>query len=305
MRQEIVIVLYHHIADRGDALTSQLDVSTKSEVFERHIRYFARNFDFVSGTDLIGGVLPRKPILVTFDDAYRSVLDIGGPILKSVNAPSLFFINPATVIGDTLPLDNVLSFAIEELGFKKVLSVLNLDQTNVTSTAGLIATIGPRMNKAKVAAAKERLYLAASTTEREVRRTANIFLDPADFKTLPGVGIEVGNHSMSHMFFRALSRDELNTEIIESRALLERLSGQPIRHLSIPYGNCLDATETALDLARSGGHEAIFLVHAKSNRFPLEPDIFYRISLGNVPPEKLHLRLSVMPMMRSLRDWLW
>src|SRR5262245_5985248 len=85
MRQEISIVLYHHIADDKHLLTKQLGVTTRPDTFERHIRYFAQNFDFVSGYELITGALPRKPILVTFDDAYRSVLDVAGPILKAVN----------------------------------------------------------------------------------------------------------------------------------------------------------------------------------------------------------------------------
>ena len=55
----------------------------------------------------------------TFDDAYRSVLDVAGPILKAANAPSVFFVNPATVTDSFLPVDNVLSIAIEEFGGKE------------------------------------------------------------------------------------------------------------------------------------------------------------------------------------------
>jgi peptidoglycan/xylan/chitin deacetylase (PgdA/CDA1 family) len=305
MWREILIVLYHHIAAGEDSLTGQLGLATKPDIFERHVRYFAQNFDFVSGSDLITGVLPRRPILVTFDDAYRSVVEVAGPILKAVSAPSVFFINPATVIGDILPIDNVLSIAVAELGWERVLSMLHLDNAGITSAAQLIADIVAKMKQPQIRAMKHRLCSAMGATEAEIRRATNLFLGSGDIKALSDLRMEIGNHSMSHAFFRSLSQHELETEIIESRTLLGRLSGQPVLYLSIPYGNRLDATEHALDMARASGHKAIFLVHAKSNRFPPGSDIFYRISLGNTTPQELPLKLRVMPLLRSVRDCLW
>jgi|ERR1700730_544770 len=157
MDSEITIVLYHHISSDADRLTHQLDLSTTPEVFEQHVRYFAKNFDFVRPADLFSGVLPRKALLITFDDAYKSVLDVGGPILSGVNAPSLFFLNPATIMKDTLPIDNALSFAVEELGLPKVLSLMNVKNSGLTSTSELISSILPEMKLAEVKAAKQRI----------------------------------------------------------------------------------------------------------------------------------------------------
>jgi peptidoglycan/xylan/chitin deacetylase (PgdA/CDA1 family) len=304
MRREITVVLYHHIAEQDEPLTSQLGLLIRPDAFEKHIKYFASNFDFVSGSDLVGGILPRRPLLVTFDDAYRSVLDVASTILKSANAPSLFFINPGTVVGATLPIDNVLSLAVEELGCDRATAVLNIGEGKISSVRRLIANVLPKWSQAQIADAKQRLCAAIGTTEAELRRTSKLFLSTADIRALSSLRIEVGNHSMSHTFFRSLSPAELETEIVDSRAVLEGLSGQSIPCLSIPYGNMLDATEHALAAARRS-HKAIFLVHAKSNRFPLAPDIFYRASVANAKPEELPFRLRVMPIMRSVRDWVW
>ena len=306
MRREVFIVLYHRIAEDEHSLTKQLGVTTKPDTFERHIRYFAQNFDFVSGYELINGTLPRKPILITFDDAYRSVLDTAGPILKAVNAPSVFFINPATVTRRSLPMDNILSLAVEELGWNKVLSVFNLDKTAITSTTQLIANVVPKMTQSEVKEAKQSLCSTMGTNETEIRlKSSKLFLDAADLEMFTSFRIEIGNHSMSHTFFRSLSRSEMNTEIVESRALLQDMSRQPIRYLSIPYGNMLDATENMLDVARHSGHKAIFLVHAKSNRFRPAPDIFYRTSLENTQFNGISFKLRAAPVLRSIRDWLW
>jgi peptidoglycan/xylan/chitin deacetylase (PgdA/CDA1 family) len=300
--REIVIVLYHHIAECNDSLTNQLAVSTKPDVFEKHVRYFAKNFDLVSATDLLSGSLPRRALLVTFDDAYRSVLEIGAPILSTVKAPSLFFINPATVASGTLPIDNVLSFGVEELGLAKVLSLLKVEHSKVSSTGHLIATIISSMTKTEIVEAKQRIFSAIGVSEAAIRSASGLFLGPADIKALGRARVEVGNHSMSHLFLRSLSVHELKEEIAESRGVLERLSGQTIKNFSIPYGNRQDATDQALDIARSSGHKAIFLVHAKSNRFRPAKDIYYRISLGNTSPERVPLELLAIPILRSLRD---
>jgi peptidoglycan/xylan/chitin deacetylase (PgdA/CDA1 family) len=303
MRREIFVVLYHHIAEHDDPLTSQLGLATRPDIFEKHIRYFAQNFDIVNGSDLISGNLPARPLLITFDDAYRSVLDIAGAVLKGANAPSVFFINPKTLAGVTLPIDNILSLAVEELGCERAISALNIANTGISSATRLISDIVPTLTQAQITEAKRLLCLEIGTTEAEIRKSSKLFLDTTDVTTLSSLRMEIGNHSMSHTFFRSLSPDELESEIVESRALLEKISGQPVPCLSIPYGNVLDATENALAAARRCGHRAIFLVHAKSNRFPPAPDIFYRASLGNTALEELPFKLRVMPMLRSLRDW--
>lgn len=304
MRRNVTIVLYHHISDEDDALVCKLGVETPPCLFERHMRYFATHFDFVGADDLISGVLPRKPILVTFDDAYRSVLDVAGPVLKSLHAPSMFFLNPATIAGRSLPIDNVLSYVTAAVGFQTVLAVLNLEPTSVRSVDQLIGEIVPRMKLRDIAGAKMRLCEAAGTSESELRSNSRLFLSPEDIPMLAKCGMEVGNHSTSHTFLRGLSDEELELEVVQSRRELEAMSGRPVRHFSIPYGDQSDATDRAVAAVRRSGHEATYLVHAKSNRFRRGDDIFYRVSTGKVPTARLGLELGALPLMRTVRDWL-
>jgi peptidoglycan/xylan/chitin deacetylase (PgdA/CDA1 family) len=151
---------------------------------------------------------------------------------------------------------------------------------------------------------KADLLRALGTTLADIRRGSCLFLAEPDIRSLIDYRIDVGNHSMSHGFLRSSSPAELIGEIDGARVILERLSGQTVTCLSIPYGNEVDATAPVLDIARASGHRAIFLVQGRGNRFRPIPDVFCRISLRNTPLEWLPANLRVLPALRTVRYWL-
>jgi peptidoglycan/xylan/chitin deacetylase (PgdA/CDA1 family) len=298
------VVVYHHLSVDRNPLTSQLDVATDPDIFVRHMRYFAKNFDLISPTDLIEGRTPRRALLVTFDDYYRSVLDVGAPILRTLCAPAVLFLNPGTVLSDTLPLDNLLSFAIEQLGLPRLLSHLGLGAAAIASLSDLIWRHVSCLGQTQVEDMKASILRVLGTTMSDIRRSSQLFLAAPDVRSLADYRIDVGNHSMNHSFFRSLSPDELVREINGARTALQRLSDQLVTCLSIPYGSETDATASVLNIARASGHRAVFLVHGRSNRFRRIPDVFFRTSLQNTRPEWLPVRVHVLPALRTARDWL-
>jgi peptidoglycan/xylan/chitin deacetylase (PgdA/CDA1 family) len=304
MKQDVSIVCYHDISAEKNRLTSQLSVSTRPDVFRKHISYFVKNFDVIGVDELLSGRLPRRPLLVTFDDAYRSVLTTAGPILAEVNVPSVFSVIASAVQGDSLPLDNVLSLAVEEMGLPRVLRLTGLPEKVVSSVGEMISRFVPRMRPTEITALKARMLSVIGTSEAQARQISKTFLDSSDLAKLGRYRIEVGNHSLTHSFFRTLSKDELDIEIGRSRRDLQRISGQQVRCLSIPYGDQRDATESVMAVARASGHVAIFLVHARSNRFRRCDDTYYRVGLSNEGVATMPLMLWAFPILRSFRHGL-
>jgi peptidoglycan/xylan/chitin deacetylase (PgdA/CDA1 family) len=288
--------------DQPHPIVDLLGVRTTPDVFLSHIRYFARSFDLVSVADVVSGRLPRRPLLVTFDDAYRSVLDVAGPILREYQAPSVFFLNSGTVRGQRLPIDNLLSLAVSSFGFDSVRAKLRL-RAAASSAVDLLADHVASLDRDGADRLEHELLDILGVTAAEVWSRSGIFMDAEAVRGLSAFRIEVGNHSMHHRFFRSLPRELLRHEIRESQLALERMSGAPVVSLSIPYGNRLDATDDALEIARSSGHRAIFLVHGRSNSFRPDPDVFYRTNPGSVTPAMMPWRLQVAPMLRTAASW--
>jgi peptidoglycan/xylan/chitin deacetylase (PgdA/CDA1 family) len=301
-RRPPVIVVYHHISEETDPLTNALSVRTDPETFRGHLKHFAKNYDLIASDDLLYCKSAERPLLVTFDDNYKSVLETAGPLLRDLHAPSVWFLNPLNLKSHRLPFDNMLSLAVEEFGTEAVLSLfgLGLPSTKRRTHAMLwshVATLSP----AGLQNCKRLLSARLGRSEADIRAKTSLFLSLEDLEKLKAFEIELGNHSMSHTFFRNLNETELDSEIRESRQTLMENSGLPVSLLAIPYGFSDDAPDTVVDIARTSGHQAIFLVQARSNRWQPAQDIFYRVDAGNTATRLLPIALQLLPRLRSLR----
>lgn len=93
-----VVLLYHHVSADTPASTS-----VTPETFRRHLDYLAAEgftvlpLSRVLETLARNGLLPDRTVAITFDDAYRSVLDQALPMLRERNWPFTVFVNTQAV----------------------------------------------------------------------------------------------------------------------------------------------------------------------------------------------------------------
>lgn len=95
------VVTYHRIGSvgRDDLLHPRL-INASPREFSRQARYFAKNYDPVNMDDVLAAAqrrapLPKRAILITFDDAYRDFATTSWPILKSHGLPVTLFVPTA------------------------------------------------------------------------------------------------------------------------------------------------------------------------------------------------------------------
>ena len=90
---KLPILMYHHLADAGDPGST-----ISAEMFETHIKalddagYTAVSFEDLRDYVFSGVPLPEHPIVITFDDGYKSVYDAAFPILQKYNTKATAFI---------------------------------------------------------------------------------------------------------------------------------------------------------------------------------------------------------------------
>lgn len=295
-------VLYHHLSDKPTPLVNSLDVSTPPALFERHLIHFLQNYDIVDLDRVLTGRLPSRPLLITFDDGYRSIVDVAAPILRRHGVPSVFFISSAFLDPEELPLDNLLSWLAHRSPLVEVQEALTGLRPERTSFRELMACL-PRLSYEQRARAPRELCERFRVDPGELRRQSGLFLEPDELGRLSAFGMEVGNHTRTHLHCRAI-RDEAASrrELVEHRGRLESLSGSPVRSFSYPYGSRLDATAFVEQALVSSGHEALFLVESRPNPRVHEGVTWNRVSLRGTPVERLRTQLELLPRLRALHD---
>jgi peptidoglycan/xylan/chitin deacetylase (PgdA/CDA1 family) len=304
LRRPLQVVLYHHLADELHELVDELRVATPPALFEAHVRRLARDYDVVGLDEVLSGRLPRRPLLITFDDGYRSVLDIGLPVLKRLGLPSVFFLSAAFVDHGSLPLDNLLCALVRAAGAEAVERELTGRAGRSSGVDGLLGVVAglPYARRAQLA---DELAERFGVDRPRLRAESGLFLDPDELPRLAGFDCEVGNHTRSHLFCRAIA-DEADgeVELVEHKRQLEEWTRSPVRAFSYPYGRRRDATPLAERLLARSGHEAIFLVESRPNRRRPAGATWNRVSLRDRPVARLGVELELLPRLRAVRDLL-
>ena len=298
----VTCVSYHHFERTPSLFTKHLGISTSPEAFARHLSYFKRNYSPISLAQLLAGDLPPNPLLLTIDDAYRSVLDVAAPLLSEHRFPALLTTNARVIAGGFAPIDNVLSLAMEEFGATGLgIAIGRKDPWSCTLRRTVREKL-PSLDLQQREDLKHKLLRLLGISETHLVERMNLFLNPDQLTQLVrSHNFTIGNHTVSHSTFRPLTRAEACYEIEDGKRQLEQMTGTRIRAFSFPYGNRLDATPDALDILRTSGHEAIFRVQRRTNAVRPAPDIWYRQSIADELDLQLPVKLTWLPRMGELK----
>lgn len=295
------VVLYHHVSGEPSPLVDRLRVSTPPALFEAHVERLARDYEIVGLDEMLSGELPRRALLITFDDGYRSVLDVAAPVLARHGLPSVFFVSAAHVTPGSLPLDNLLSWLSHRVAPEELHEAVSGVREASSSFAAVMAQVAA-LDYGRRSRLGDELAERFAVDREALRRESGLFLDSSDLRRLPALGIEAGNHTRSHVHCRCLrDEDAVELELVAYRRQLEEWTGTAVRSFSYPYGNRRDATPLVESALAESGHEARFLVESRPNR-RAGRSLLNRVSLGDTSTSRLPVELEVLPRLRALKD---
>jgi peptidoglycan/xylan/chitin deacetylase (PgdA/CDA1 family) len=257
----VAVLCYHGIRDddtsRGAIALDYLHMPAST--FEGHCRIIRDCCDPISLDDwraaLHGGVpLPKRPVLITFDDGYRSVLTKAAPIL---GAHAL----PATVFVCTGPM--------------RTRQLLWFDY------------VGAREGDSVVQTWKDRDYESWSNAYRETPRIdesdPRALMTPDELATLAGMsGIEIGGHTVRHPILARASASDQRWEIEQNFRDIELWTGEPVRAFAYPNGRPgIDYNADTLAILRDAGIDMAFTTRssfAQADEPWLERSRFFMLS---------------------------
>jgi peptidoglycan/xylan/chitin deacetylase (PgdA/CDA1 family) len=248
--RRLTVLAYHGVRD--------------PDCFQRQLDHLAGTMRPVSLDQVIEATagraeLPRRAVLITFDDGERSVLETAAPLLRQRELPAVAF-----VVAGLLDTD-------EPFWWIEVEQLAGLG-ASTSRHPGLAPTALVR--RLKLAPDEERLAVIA-----ELRRATP---GPAprmpqlrshELPALEAAGIAVGNHTLSHPCLPRCGDERLASEIDGAHRLLGDALGHQPRAFAYPNG---DWDGRAERLLAARGYAVAFLFDHRVN--PTTPSHRLRIS---------------------------
>jgi peptidoglycan/xylan/chitin deacetylase (PgdA/CDA1 family) len=233
--QGVAVLSYHGVLDfAGDAESVSLpSLHVAAREFDAHCRFIRKACNPISLSEWRdaadgGHPLPRCPVLLTFDDGYRSVFTVANAILSRYDIPAVAFVTT-----DAVEKEELLWFDA------------------VYRTAGVEA-----VEAMKVMPFDEWLIRARASATRADPADPNAPLSAEQVRVLADGGlVEIGAHTKSHPILTNADCAVQIAEIRGSKEKLESWTGKPVRAFAYPNG---DFTSQTMKLVREADFACAF-----------------------------------------------
>ncbi|MEW5795007.1 MAG: polysaccharide deacetylase family protein [Candidatus Zixiibacteriota bacterium] len=302
-RRRLAILMYHGLID--DDRPSEWTQLAVNE-FEEQIRHLARHYtpvtleqavDYVSGNCDPG----RNPVVVTFDDGYRSNYELGLPILQKYNVPATVFIT-TSLLGDsvqpprTLWFDRVYGVASSLPAGEIDLTSLGLARYRVSGAEDRIAMVEVICEHLKGFASDERsrtidkLSAMFPATGPTGRRYVGADWDHVRQHQ---ASITPAAHTVNHEILSRLPEDQARQEILQSKQAIEHETDSQVTFFAYPNGRREDFTDETKRLVAEAGFRAALTTIEGLNE--VGDDLFElkRLGIGsNATPKWFHLKVA-------------
>jgi peptidoglycan/xylan/chitin deacetylase (PgdA/CDA1 family) len=281
------ILAYHRVAELRD--TTALDsrtVSAPPEGFARQMEHLERFYRVVSMPEVLeavekGTCLPKRAVLITFDDAYADFAEIAWPILKQLRLPATMFVPTA------FPDDPGRAFWWDRL-YQAFAATLRVE-IHVPPLGRLSLLTAEERRKGLHAL---RNYLT-TIAHREAMRLVDSLcaelglgcvqggsvLTWKQLRELSSEGLTLGSHTRTHPIMTQITPERMREEVRGSQEDLQREIGACLPVFCYPNGNHNDVVVSVL---RQQGIRLAFTTLGGPNE------------LDSLDPLRLH-RTVIMP----------
>lgn len=303
-------VVFHHISAADSPFTTGINVRTAPKEFESALAFLTRYYAPVSLEDVLtesnGRGLPERAVLVTFDDAYASVVDMAAPLCQKYRVPAVFFVNAAFLDNQRIAPDNLVCYVANVQGIETIRKAAGTlrrsDIPSVQSVRDVFANLFPSITLAERETFEEALRHLSGIDEPRLAEEAGLYSTAKQLLDLSSFDFEIGNHTYTHVHCRCLGRNELEREIGRNKAELESISRKKVRAFSQPYGSSKDLTPGTVEYLGISGHQAVFLSESVANLRHMNPCRFDRVNARTDRDDTLFMDLEVFPRLRAMRN---
>ncbi|MFQ5648307.1 MAG: polysaccharide deacetylase family protein [bacterium] len=295
------VITYHRV-DEPEA-TPWLDpnlISATPAVFEQHMAFLAKSYDVVAVHDVLdalenGASLPRRAILITFDDAYCDFKVHAWPILRQFDLPATVFVPTA------YPDQEQRVFWWDQV-YRSVLFTSSVELRS--TTLGVISLNTPAERQQSVRRIQR--YVKTLSHEQAIALVREICSELGEgpnagktvlawdeLRQLAKAGVTFGPHTQTHPIMTQLTPEQMHQEVVGAYDDLKREIGDVPPIFCYPNGGHNDEV---VGILRDEGFKLGFTVMDGQN--DLSSTDLLRLRRTNIT------RKSTLPILKiRLKKW--
>ncbi|MDX2502914.1 MAG: polysaccharide deacetylase family protein [Gammaproteobacteria bacterium] len=268
----IRIMTYHRVMEARQLSNYPFDsdlIEVSTEELECQLKYLTKHFDVINFVDVIAYMddkapLPKRPLLITFDDGFHDNYEIAFPVIKAIDVPVTMLLATDYIGGKETFWYDWLAFIV----FNIKADVLFLDGEKVAfklqaSSAKRRTVFFHIINYLKGVSNEKRLQLLANLREAY----GSIYDDLSDdikglsqpmtwenVKEMSHAGIEFGSHTATHPFLPQVDKHQLKDELQDSKKIIEQATGKAVSVVAYPNGQKDDFNDEIKAMAQELGY---------------------------------------------------
>jgi peptidoglycan/xylan/chitin deacetylase (PgdA/CDA1 family) len=278
--------MYHRVAELP---SDPFSLAVSPQHFAEHLealRKYGRPTSLRQLTQTLQhGKRPHRAIVVTFDDGYTDNLYNAKPLLERYDFPATAFVTTGHIgerrefmwdelerlllrpgrLPETLSmkvqgsarewtLGEAASYSEDDYQRHRRWKTEERDDPSARHTLfrSLHRLLKPLPESEQQSSLDQLLaWSGATASGRETHRT----MTADEVRRLAEGGlVEIGSHTVTHPALSALTLDRQRHEILQSKAHLEEILGDPVRSFAYPFGGTSDYTAETVGILRESGY---------------------------------------------------
>ena len=238
------VMLYHRVCPTGrQSFHDYLSLSPKT--FERQMEYFSRNYEILALDKLIeffemGRSLPKKSLVITFDDGYKDNFLHAYPILVRHNIPATIFLVTGHIDSDDIFWWDKVNYAIHYTSIKRMhlddfgSFWLRTERDKSVVAREINARLTLMSGDRRTVLLEKLLELCQVETNGLGRK---LILTWDEVREMNGKEITFGAHSVSHPSLCTIPLEQARAEIAQSKKKIEEKLGKKVTAFCYPFGH--------------------------------------------------------------------
>ncbi len=254
LRNDVRILAYHRVLEAAEPDGFRFDpelISASSRAFRQQMAIVKRRFTPMRFEELIdcldrGRPVPRRAVLITFDDGYDDNYRCAWPILRDAGLSAMFFVSTGHIdsgrpyafdwLVHMLCTTRAERLQVAELGIDWALPHdLHARRELSSRLLDSIKSLDAHAQQALIDRLQTEWSLPADAGHADCRP-----MTWTQLREMRAGGMEVGSHGVDHRMLAKMPPAEMREEIAASKRTIERELGSEARVISYPVGG-LDA----------------------------------------------------------------